>query len=107
MDSLERNRKFFHHNPPRLFPSDPNQRPIIQGLLAQMAAVDPAGYEERLEKYNAMCDEKGIPRFARVMVVTEQEEPQAIPEPIEQPKKSSKKKKASLPPSPDDQSSPL
>lgn len=76
MSDLAATLKMFHSTPPRLFPHQDFQRPIIEGLLAQLAAVDPASYEERLEKYNAMCDQLQCPRFPRVTITREEVQPE-------------------------------
>jgi hypothetical protein len=75
MDTRERNLKLFNSPIPRLFPNVDYHRPIIEGLLAQLAATESERYAERLEKYNALADKQGVPRFGRVLVVKEEAPP--------------------------------
>jgi hypothetical protein len=75
MDSSEvreRNLRFFYSNPPRLYPNDVNDRPVIESLLAQTAAGDPEGYEHLLDIFNALADTQKVQRFPRVTIVKEE-----------------------------------
>ena len=72
MADIQRDLELFHWNPPRMFPHVSHQRPKIESMLAQLAAVDLDRYEERLEKYNMLCDKYEVPRFPRVTVVKEE-----------------------------------
>lgn len=82
MTDRERTLKLFDSNPPRLQPGIDYHYPVIEGLLAQLAAIDPGRYEERLAKYNEMCDKAGVKRFPRVTIAREEEPaPQPVPQP--------------------------
>ena len=70
---MERDLRLFHANPPRMFPHVAHQRPKIDGMLRQLAAIDPEKYVERLEKYNALAEQYGVDPFPRVLVVQEVE----------------------------------
>lgn len=68
---LQKQLDLFHATPPRLFPHQPEQRAMLERLLAMLAATDPELYEERFEVYNKFCDELQVPRFGRVTIVRE------------------------------------
>lgn len=112
---LQKQLDLFHANPPRLFPHLDYQRPLIEKHLAILAATGDGLYEDRLEKYNRMCDEYGVQRFARVIVSREEiaapiveptvesepkteEVAEIVQEPSEAPKKRGRKKKEELSP---------
>lgn len=99
---LQKQLQLFHANPPRLFPHLDFQRPMIESLLAMTAATDVEAYEDRLEKFNKLCDEHGVQRFDRVIIGKEtiaapklevQEGSTDEPE-AEAPKKRGRRKKA-------------
>lgn len=75
MADRQRDLELFHSNPPRMFPHVEHQRPKIEGMLAQLAAIDPEKYEERLNVFNELCDKYGVARFARVTVQRDVEVP--------------------------------
>lgn len=69
---LQKQLELFHATPPRLFPHQDFQRPMIASILAMTAATDKDKYEERLEVYNRFCDELGVERFPRITIHQEE-----------------------------------